>query len=165
MYVRRCASVGWQLLRDAFFVYVTLLKVLIPALLVVKGLEWLGAIEWLGEMLSPLMGWLGLPDAMGVVWAATLLTNIFTGLVVFFEVAGDMSLSVAQVTVLGALMLVGHSLPVEGAVAKRAGVPGGSPWCCAWEVPDAGWHSALGLCHGRATSGNRRDRLASGAAT
>ncbi|SEM67931.1 nucleoside recognition domain-containing protein [Halomonas caseinilytica] len=123
MYVRRCASVGWQLLRDAFFVYVTLLKVLIPALLVVKGLEWLGAIEWLGEMLSPLMGWLGLPDAMGVVWAATLLTNIFTGLVVFFEVAGDMSLSVAQVTVLGALMLVGHSLPVEGAVAKRAGVP------------------------------------------
>ncbi|RAW06949.1 hypothetical protein DKQ62_11165 [Halomonas elongata] len=123
MYVRRCASAGWKLLRDALFVYVSLLKVMVPALLVVKGLEWLGAIDWLGEMLSPLMNWLGLPDAMGLVWAAALLTNIFTGLVVFFEVAGDMSLSVAQVTVLGVLMLVGHSLPVEGAVAKRAGVP------------------------------------------
>lgn len=123
MYVRRCANAAWKLVRDALSVYTTLLKVMVPALLIVKGLEWLGAIGWLGEVLSPLMGWLGLPDAMGVVWAATLLTNIFTGLVVFFEVAGDMSLSVAQVTVLGALMLVGHSLPVEGAVAKRAGVP------------------------------------------
>src|SRR5699024_6133042 len=104
-------------------VYFTLLKILVPALVIVKGLQMLGAVEWLGAVLSPLMGWLGLPDVMGVVWAATLLTNIFTGLVVLFEVAGDTPLTVAQATVLGSLLLVGHSLPVEGAVARRAGVP------------------------------------------
>lgn len=32
-------------------------------------------------------------------------------------------MTVAQVTVLGAILLMSHSIPVEGAVARRAGVP------------------------------------------
>ncbi|MCD6005433.1 hypothetical protein ACM25P_12240 [Vreelandella alkaliphila] len=116
------AVVG-RVLQDALRVYVTLLKILIPALLIVKGLELLGMIEWLGAALAPLMSTLGLPEQMGVVWAAALFTNLYTAIAVFFQVVGETPLSVEQVTVLGALMLVGHSLPVEGAVAKRAGVP------------------------------------------
>lgn len=112
-----------HLLQDALRVYLTLLKILIPALLIVKGLELLGGIGWLGTVLAPLMSILGLPEQLGVVWAAALFTNLYTAIVVFLQVAGDMHLSVEQVTVLGALMLVGHSIPVEGAVAKRAGVP------------------------------------------
>ncbi|MCD1584821.1 nucleoside recognition domain-containing protein [Vreelandella titanicae] len=112
-----------HLLQDALRVYLTLLKILIPALLIVKGLELLGVIGWLGTVLAPLMSILGLPEQLGVVWAAALFTNLYTAIAVFLQVAGDMHLSVEQVTVLGALMLVGHSIPVEGAVAKRAGVP------------------------------------------
>lgn len=111
------------LLQDAFRVYVTLLKILIPALLIVKGLELLGVIGWLGTVLAPLMSVVGLPKQLGVVWAAALFTNLYTAIAVFLQVAGEMHLSGEQVTVLGALMLVGHSIPVEGAVAKRAGVP------------------------------------------
>ncbi|HSH47701.1 MAG TPA: nucleoside recognition domain-containing protein [Halomonas sp.] len=123
MTVSRLLPATQRLVAEALGVYFTLLKILVPALVIVKGLQMLGAVEWLGAVLSPLMGWLGLPDVMGVVWAATLLTNIFTGLVVLFEVAGDTPLTVVQATVLGSLLLVGHSLPVEGAVARRAGVP------------------------------------------
>lgn len=112
-----------SLVVEAVAVYLTLLKILVPTLLVVKGLEMAGAIPWIGAALSPLMSWLGLPDGLAVVWAATLMTNIIAGLILFFEIAGDMSLSVAQVTVLGTLMVVAHSLPMEGAVARRAGVP------------------------------------------
>tara|TARA_R110002020_G_scaffold34840_5_gene105725 strand:- start:252 stop:1214 length:963 start_codon:yes stop_codon:yes gene_type:complete len=112
-----------HLLQDALRVYLTLLKILIPALLIVKGLELLGVIGWLGMVLAPLMSILGLPEQLGVVWAAALFTNLYTAIVVFLQVAGDMHLSTEQVTVLGALILVGHSIPVEGAVAKRAGVP------------------------------------------
>lgn len=112
-----------SVLKDALRVYVTLLKILIPALLIVKGLEWLGIVDGLGTVLAPLMSLLGLPEQLGVVWAAALFTNLYTAIAVFFQVADDMPLSVEQVTVLGALMLVGHSIPVEGAVAKRAGVP------------------------------------------
>lgn len=112
-----------HLLQEALRVYLTLLKILIPALLIVKGLELLGVIGWLGMVLAPLMSILGLPEQLGVVWAAALFTNLYTAIVVFLQVAGDMHLSTEQVTVLGALILVGHSIPVEGAVAKRAGVP------------------------------------------
>ncbi|MBT2773344.1 hypothetical protein J7J47_14040 [Halomonas sp. ISL-60] len=121
--IHHLLAVVGRVLQDALRVYVTLLKILIPALLIVKGLELLGMIEWLGMVLAPLMDILGLPEQMGVVWAAALFTNLYTAIAVFFQVAGDMPLSVEQVTVLGALMLVGHSIPVEGAVAKRVGVP------------------------------------------
>lgn len=111
------------MLLDAVRMYLTLLKILVPALIVVKALEMAGGIEWLGQLLGPVMAWVGLPAVLGVVWAATLMTNLVTGLIVFFEVIGDTSLTVAQITVLSSLMLIGHSLPVEGAVARRAGVP------------------------------------------
>ncbi|UYG04926.1 hypothetical protein OCT51_06070 [Halomonas sp. LR3S48] len=129
-----------KLLREAWTVYWTLLKVMVPALLIVKALEMLGMTELLGQWLAPLMAPLGLPEPLSLVWAATLLTNIYTGLVIFFEVTRDTPLTVAQVTVLGVLMAVGHSLPIEGAVARMAGVPwwltvllrAGGAWLLGW---------------------------------
>ncbi len=112
-----------SLLIETAQVYWILLKVMVPALVIVKVLQEFGAIDGLGTLLSPLMTVVGLPAVLGVVWATTLLTNILTGIVIFFEVAGDLSLTVEQVTVLGTLMLIGHSIPVEGAVARKAGVP------------------------------------------
>ena len=133
-------SMVGQLLRETWKVYWTLLKVMVPALLIVKALEMLGMTELLGHWLSPLMAPLGLPEPLSVVWAATLLTNIYTGLVIFFEVTRDTPLTVAQVTVLGVLMAIGHSLPIEGAVARMAGVPwwltvllrAGGAWLLGW---------------------------------
>lgn len=110
-------------LREAVAVYLTLLKILVPALIVVKVLESVGFTDWLAAALAPLMAALGLPESLSIVWAATLLTNIYAGMVVFFDVAADQSLTVAQITVLGTMMVVAHGLPVEGAVARRAGVP------------------------------------------
>ncbi|MAA65450.1 MAG: hypothetical protein CL581_11805 [Alteromonadaceae bacterium] len=108
---------------ETTLVYLTLLKILVPALIVVKALEMAGFTQWLGTLLAPVMGLMGLPEALSIVWAATLLTNIYTGMVVFFSVAADQPLTVAQITILGTLMVIGHSLPVEGAVARKAGVP------------------------------------------
>ena len=110
-------------LADAIDAYLRLLKVLVPALIAVRLLDELGATELLAALLSPALELLGLPGWAGVVWAATLLTNIFTGMVLFLGFAAEAPPSVAEATVLGTLMLVGHSLPVEGAVARRAGLP------------------------------------------
>ncbi|MDX1553718.1 MAG: hypothetical protein R3198_13915 [Marinobacter sp.] len=126
--------------REAWTAYWILLKVMVPALLVMKTLEVLGVTALFGHWLAPLMSPLGLPEPLSLVWAATLLTNIYTGLVIFFEVTGDTPLTVAQVTVLGTLMALGHSLPIEGAVARLAGVPWwltlllrvGGAWLLGW---------------------------------
>ena len=123
MYLSNCLLATRSVLWETGQVYWTLLKVMVPALVVVKLLQEWGAIDGLGVLLSPAMSLVGLPAIMGVVWATTLLTNVFTGVVIFLQTAGDMALTVEQVTVLGTMMLIGHSLPVEGAVARRAGVP------------------------------------------
>ncbi|GAA4889955.1 hypothetical protein [Ferrimonas pelagia] len=99
----------------------TLFKVMIPMLILVKFIEELGGIELLGLWLEPLMNGIGLPKEMGIVWATTLLTNIYGGLLVLMD--QDVALSVAQITVLASLMLLAHGLPVEGAIARKAGSP------------------------------------------
>lgn len=111
-----------ELAREIYQVSWTLFRLMVPVILVVKLLQELGGIGWLSEMLSPLMSLVGLPDAMGLVWATTILTNIYAGMLVFVSQAQGEILSVAQVTVLGALMLLAHGLPVEAAIARKAGV-------------------------------------------
>lgn len=112
-----------DILHETRLVYLTLLKILVPALIIVKILDAIGFTEWLATVLAPLMALFGLPEQLSIVWAATSLTNIYTGMAIFYNLPGDQVLTVAQVTVLGTMMVVAHGLPVEGAIARKAGVP------------------------------------------
>lgn len=112
-----------KFLSDVWRAYFTLLKIMVPALVLVKCLDIFGMTHFLATLLSPFMAFVGLPEEMGLVWATSLLTNIYTAMVVFYELAQTQSLSVAQVSCLGLMLLVGHSIPIEGAVAKVGGVP------------------------------------------
>ena len=123
MKLSQCLRAARSVLFESVKVYGVLLKIMIPALIVVKALQELGAMQVIGSVLAPVMSLTGLPAELGIVWATTLLTNMFSGIVVFVGMAGGLSLSVEQVTVLGSLILIGHSIPIEGAVARRAGVP------------------------------------------
>jgi len=111
-----------ELFQEISGVYLTLLKVMVPAVIIVKVLDMLGGTQWLAGLLAPLMQFVGLPEQLGLVWATAILTNIFTGMVVFVDVTAQLELSVAQVSVVGILMLLSHSVPVEGSVAKMVGV-------------------------------------------
>ncbi|MFD2178619.1 nucleoside recognition domain-containing protein [Veronia pacifica] len=109
-------------LKNIWDVYWTLIKIMVPTLIAVKLLSDLGGVEFLAQLLAPLMSLVGLPAEWGLVWAVGILTNIYTAMAVFYEVAAQNDFSVAEVSVLGLLILVAHSLPVEGAVAKATGV-------------------------------------------
>lgn len=100
----------------------TLFKLMIPTLLIVKVLEEMGGVELLGELLGPVMQLVGLPDSMGLVWATTMLTNIYAGMIVFFQLSLHEPMTVAQVTVLSTLLLMAHGLPVEVRIAQQAGM-------------------------------------------
>ena len=105
----------WSISRDLF-------KIMIPILLLVKALELAGFTTYLASLIAPLMAPLGLPAEMGIVWAGTLISNIYTGMVLFVTEPAAAALTGQQVTVLGILMLVAHSLPVELRVAQKIGV-------------------------------------------
>ncbi|QIZ78177.1 nucleoside recognition domain-containing protein [Ferrimonas lipolytica] len=109
-----------QLFIDVFTVCRNLFRVMIPILIIIKVATEFGAIELFAEAISPLMGSIGLPGEMGLVWATTLLTNMYGGMVVL--VTAEAQLTVAQMTTLFALSLVAHGLPIEGAIARQAGM-------------------------------------------
>jgi len=111
-----------ELVTEIYQVSFTLFKLMIPVILVVKVLEEFGGVEWLAALLSPLMSAIGLPDSMGLVWATTMTTNIYAGMLIFFTQSQQEALSVAQVTVLSGLLLMAHGLPIEARIAQIAGV-------------------------------------------
>lgn len=103
-------------------VYWTLLKIMVPVLIVVKILDLFGASQYLSLALSPVMELVGLPKEMGIVWAAAILVNIYTSMAVFFSVVLVEPLTVAQMTVLATMILIAHGLPMESAISKAAGL-------------------------------------------
>lgn len=111
-----------RILKTASQLSLTLFKLMIPIILAIEILRHFGFIDSISRLLSPVMEMVGLPGAMGLVWATTMITNLYGGLVVYASLAADFPLSVAQVSVLSLMMLIAHSLPIEAGVAKKAGV-------------------------------------------
>ena len=108
-------------IRESVSVALPLFRIMIPMIIVVKILKEMGAIDILGQWLAPVMGIVGLPGSMGLVWAATLIAGFFPGIIVFADLAASEMLTVGQVTVLSSMMLIAHSLPVELQIANKAG--------------------------------------------
>ncbi len=100
----------------------TLFKLMIPIVVFIKILQEFGFIILLSEWLNPVMELVGLPGAMGLVWSTALLTNVYGGIVVYASLASEVPMTVAQVTIISTMMLIAHSLPVEGRIAQKAGV-------------------------------------------
>ncbi len=107
--------------RDSYVTAVELLKVTIPAIIFTKILEELGLIVYIGKVLDPVMGLMGLPGELALVWATAILTTPYGGIGVYAALAPSLHLTVADVTVLASIMLIAHSLPVELSITKKAG--------------------------------------------
>lgn len=101
---------------------VFLTKVTIPIMIVVKILSDYGGIAFLASILEPLMYIFGIPGDTGLVWASTIIANIYVGLSVFANLPALQDITVAQATTLGLLILGFHGIFLETAVVRLAGV-------------------------------------------
>lgn len=108
-----------KVVTDWYHITITLFKVLIPALIVVRLLEQAGFVDLIAQLLAPIMHLIDLPPLAGLIWATAMLTNIYAGLVIMITYASDWTL--AQVTCMGMLMLGAHNLLVEVSIARKAG--------------------------------------------
>ncbi|EKD40094.1 MAG: hypothetical protein ACD_75C00179G0001, partial [uncultured bacterium] len=117
----RLKSLADSLLRETWLTSWELIRITIPVTIVTKILEELGMIDTLSVFLEPLMAVMGLPGQLGLVWATSMLTNMYGGIAVFAALAPGLDLTAAQVTVLCSAILIAHSLPMELSVSKRAG--------------------------------------------
>lgn len=99
-----------------------LFRIIIPVLILIRILEQFGVIALMAKVMAPLMILMGLPGEMALAWITALATGVYGGLTVFFTSPYAQTLTVAQVSVLGALILISHGLPLEGSIAKRVGI-------------------------------------------
>jgi hypothetical protein len=111
-----------ECLRNAVSVSLTLFRVMVPIIIVVKVLRELELISYLAVPLEPVMELVGLPASMGLVWATALLNTVYASMVVFVSLAPEAGLTVAQTTVLCTILLIAHGLPVELKIAQQCGV-------------------------------------------
>ncbi len=112
-----------EIFRNAVNASLILFKVMVPIIIAVKILSEFDLVKYLALPLEPFMGLVGLPGEMGLVWATAIVVNIYSGIIVYVAMLPTMDpLSVAQVSVLSAMILVAHGLPVECKIAQRCGV-------------------------------------------
>ena len=97
-----------------------LFKVILPVIIIIRVLELIGAIPFLAKFLEPLTSFIGIDGSLGLVWMAAILVNIYAGLAAFASLQAIFDYSVAETTILGLIILIAHSLPIEVAIAKKS---------------------------------------------
>ena len=107
--------------RDIIDVSLTLFKIMIPTLVVVKIVQDLGGIIILNNIMTPLLSVIGLPNQMAIVITTTMLTNPYVGLIVFSNLSISGDFSIAQASILASFMLLTHSLPIEVLISRKSG--------------------------------------------
>lgn len=95
-----------------------LAKVIVPVFFLITFLQHTPAIDWMVKICEPLTSLVGLPGeaALPIVIANTLTVYPAIPAIVAFPFTAK------QITVIAIMILISHSLPVEGVVAKKAGV-------------------------------------------
>ncbi len=109
------------LIRESLGVYLGLLKIMVPVIIAVKIITELDLLPYLASLLEPVMHLMGLPGSMGLVWAAAILNNIYSAMIVFISLPESFELSVAQVTILSTAVLMAHALPIELRIVQKCG--------------------------------------------
>ncbi|MEE9907622.1 hypothetical protein LWV33_08690 [Brucella intermedia] len=118
---KRLTTFGMVIVREAVGVYWTLIKIMLPVMVLTQLAIEMGLIKAISPAFAPVMQFVGLPPEAGFVWAMNLLVGIWSGAVVMFAVLPVDTLTTAQVTILGSLFLFAHALPIEQRIVQKAG--------------------------------------------
>ena len=111
-----------NILSETSKIFWILFKVILPVVVIIRFLELMGAIPYLAKFLEPLTGFIGIDGSLGLVWMAAILVNIYAGMAAFASLQAIFDYSVAETTILGLIILIAHSLPIEVAIARQSRV-------------------------------------------
>jgi len=95
--------------------------VMVPVYFLVTLLKYSPFMPWLSRLLRPAMGLFGLPGDAAVPLVGGLLINFYVAL----GAVAPLGLTPREVTVLGLMLVIAHSLPMEGVVLGKLGARGG----------------------------------------
>tara|TARA_B100000902_G_scaffold125488_1_gene125147 strand:- start:446 stop:1402 length:957 start_codon:yes stop_codon:yes gene_type:complete len=111
-----------DIIQESSKIFWVLFKVILPVIILIRALELLGAIPYLAKFLEPLTSFIGIDGSLGLVWMAAILVNIYAGMAAFASLQSIFDYTVAETTILGLIILIAHSLPIEVAIARQSRV-------------------------------------------
>ena len=94
---------------------------MLPVMVLVRVGEELGVPDILGGWLGPVMGYAGLPAEAGLVWAICMLTGLYGGVGAYLTMMPGLDMTLGQHSILCAMMLTAHAIPMEQAIVRKAG--------------------------------------------
>ncbi len=104
--------------RNALKTYLDLVKIIVPVYIFVTFLKYTGVIEIIADFFSPIMIYLGLPGEAMLALLTAYLLNMYAGLAVIASI----DLGVKEITILGVMIGIAHSMIIESAVFKKINV-------------------------------------------
>ena len=122
MFIVKLKNSFIEIFYDSKKIFIVLFKVIVPIVIIIRALELLGLIPVFAKYLEPLTSFVGIDGSLGLVWMAAMLVNIYAGMAAFATLQSMFDYTVAETTILGLMILIAHSLPIEVAIAKKSGV-------------------------------------------
>ncbi|MDE5414094.1 nucleoside recognition domain-containing protein [Alkalihalobacterium chitinilyticum] len=96
----------------------TLGKIIFPITLIITILGYTPVLEWLAQLLAPVMGWIGLPGEAAIPLILGNVLNLYAAIGAILT----MELTVKEVFILAVMLSFSHNLFVESAVAAKVGI-------------------------------------------
>jgi len=97
---------------------INLAKIVVPVFFVVTILKATPLMHYLDTIFSPFMKYFGLPGDASLVLITGYLLNIYSAVGVII----GLGLNSREITILATMVLIAHSLILEGAICSRIGV-------------------------------------------
>lgn len=105
--IQKGLSLSWELV----------IKVVLPVFVIVSFLKYTPVINWLSAFMQPLMQLVGLPGEASLPIVLAAFVNVYAGIAAVPALGFD----VKELTIIGAIILIAHDLPLEAAISKKSG--------------------------------------------
>ena len=96
----------------------TLGKIIFPITLIVTMISYTPLLDWLAQLLSPIMGWIGLSGEAAIPLVLGNVLNLYAAIGAILT----LDLTVKEVFILAVMLSFSHNLIVESAVATKVGI-------------------------------------------
>ncbi len=92
-------------------------KVIVPVYFIITFFKYTPVMDWIAGIMQPAMHMVGLPGEASLPLVLGMFLNIYAAIGAILP----LDMGAREITIIGAMLLLAHSLPMEAAVSKKAG--------------------------------------------